>query len=132
MKTSLLRLAAVLLLSMTLSQCVVAPVPEPILAPGPGPIVAPVAAYRPAYGTPYYGGGYYGGYGATGRVASNAMWAGARAYGIHERNETRDHRIDARSDRINHRIDHGVRNYHRPAGGGGYRGGARPPRGGHR
>jgi hypothetical protein len=112
MKKSSLLIAGLSLLSLSLTQCVVAPVPVVTTRP---------VYYGSSYGSTYYGAGrpaYYGGYGATGRVATNAMWAGVAAYGIHERNETRQ-------NRVNHAVNH----YHGPSGGayrsGGYRGGRR-------
>lgn len=101
MKNLSLLTAGLALSCLSLTQCVVAPAP------------APAHAY-----------GYGGGYGATGRVATNAMWAGVTAYGIHERNETRREISDNRTNRVNHAVN----NYHKPPGGG--RHGGRPPKGG--
>lgn len=103
MKQFSLLTAGLALSCMSLTQCVVAPAPAP---------------------------GYGGGYGATGRIVTNAMWAGVAAYGIHERNETRREISNNRSNRVNHSVN----NYHKPPKGGGGRppkgGGGRPPKGG--
>ncbi len=121
MKKSRLTIAVALVSSLSLTQCVVPP-PPPGGPPSEGPAYYGGSAYP--YGATYAAGpAYRYGYGATGRVATNAMWAGVTAYGIHERNETRQ-------DRINHSMN----NFHGkgPHGGGGkpQGGGARPPGGG--